>query len=94
VYSGSVLHVLKDRDTVAAYLSNACSALRPGGVIFGSTMETLVDGKKCRECGVLKKDGLRCILDETGFGNIRILRKYNRTRDSHRNRLWFYAVKK
>lgn len=38
IYSGFVLHVIADNDELAQYLSNAYNALRPGGILFGSTL--------------------------------------------------------
>ncbi|WP_321507511.1 class I SAM-dependent methyltransferase [uncultured Methanoregula sp.] len=43
VYSASVIHVIADETEFNNYLANAHSALRPGGVLFGSTLG-LVDG--------------------------------------------------
>ena len=38
VYSASVFHVIADEREFRNYLANAWSALRPGGVLFGSTL--------------------------------------------------------
>jgi SAM-dependent methyltransferase len=38
IYSGSVIHVIADEDDLCGYLNNAWRALRPDGVLFGSTL--------------------------------------------------------
>jgi SAM-dependent methyltransferase len=38
VYSASVIHVIADDRELGTYLANAWSALRPGGIFFGSTL--------------------------------------------------------
>ena len=38
VYSASVFHVIADDREFGTYLANAWSALRPGGIFFGSTL--------------------------------------------------------
>jgi SAM-dependent methyltransferase len=43
IYSASVFHVIADDAEFGAYLANAWSALKPGGVLFGSTLG-LVEG--------------------------------------------------
>jgi SAM-dependent methyltransferase len=43
VYSASVFHVIADSEEFGNYLANAYSALRPGGILFGSTLG-LVEG--------------------------------------------------
>jgi SAM-dependent methyltransferase len=39
-YSGSVIHVIADDAELDEYLANAWKVLRPGGVLFGSTLGT------------------------------------------------------
>lgn len=46
IYSGSVIHVIADEDELFGYLDNAWKALRPGGILFGSTLG-LEDGDSC-----------------------------------------------
>ena len=46
IYSGSVIHVIADDAELDEYLANAYSALRPGGVLFGSTLG-IEDGGAC-----------------------------------------------
>ena len=46
IYSGSVIHVIADDVELDEYLKNAWSALRPGGILFGSTLG-LEDGDSC-----------------------------------------------
>jgi len=38
VYSASVIHVIADEKEFLNYLANAYSTLRPGGILFGSTL--------------------------------------------------------
>jgi SAM-dependent methyltransferase len=38
VYSASVIHVIADEQEFLDYLAHAYSALRPGGILFGSTL--------------------------------------------------------
>ncbi len=44
VYSNFVLHCIADDEEYARYLENAYSALRPGGIFFGSTIGMVEDG--------------------------------------------------
>jgi SAM-dependent methyltransferase len=46
IYSGSVIHVIADDDELCGYLDNAWAALRPGGILFGSTLG-IDDGDTC-----------------------------------------------
>jgi SAM-dependent methyltransferase len=46
VYSGSVIHVIADDAELDEYLANAYRALRPGGILFGSTLG-IEDGNAC-----------------------------------------------
>jgi SAM-dependent methyltransferase len=46
IYSGSVIHVIADDDELCGYLHNAWTALRPGGILFGSTLG-IEDGDAC-----------------------------------------------
>ena len=46
IYSGSVIHVIADDAELDGYLANAYRALRPGGVLFGSTLG-IEDGTAC-----------------------------------------------
>src|SRR5208283_4249311 len=45
-YSGSVIHVIADDAELDEYLANAWRALRPGGILFGSTLG-IEDGDAC-----------------------------------------------
>jgi len=38
IYSGSVVHVIADDAELAEYLANAWRVVRPGGILFGSTL--------------------------------------------------------
>ena len=44
VYSASVIHVIEGEEDLRTYLANAWSALRPGGVFFGSTLGLVPGG--------------------------------------------------
>jgi SAM-dependent methyltransferase len=46
IYSGSVIHVISDEVELCEYLNNVWRALRPGGILFGSTLG-LEDGDTC-----------------------------------------------
>ena len=46
IYSGSVIHVIADDVELDEYLTNAYRVLRPGGVLFGSTLG-IEDGDAC-----------------------------------------------
>jgi SAM-dependent methyltransferase len=46
IYSGSVIHVIADDAELDEYLANAYRTLRPGGVLFGSTLG-IEDGDTC-----------------------------------------------
>ncbi len=91
VYSGSVLHVLKNRDQVCQYLQNVFSVLSPGGIFFGSTLgRANVSSKlKSRFLFLLTREELTTLLNKIGFHDIsiRILS------DEKKDRFWFYAKK-
>ncbi len=46
VYSNFVLHCIAEDEEYACYLENAYSALRPGGIFFGSTIGMVEEGGK------------------------------------------------
>ncbi len=80
VYSASVIHVIADERECRTYLANAYSALRPGGVFFGSTLG-LVPGA-ARPPGtrgpprLLTMEQLDAYLAGVGFIGIEIVRRY------------------
>ena len=45
-YSGSVIHIIADDTELDEYLANAWMVLRPGGILFGSTLG-IKDGDAC-----------------------------------------------
>jgi len=44
IYSASVFHVIADEEEFKNYLANAWSAIRPGGILFGSTLGLVREG--------------------------------------------------
>ena len=76
VYSGSVIHVIRDEQEFLAYLANAFKALKPGGIFFGSTLG-LDDTAMGRGIHGPPRMMRRCELAEsfekTGFCDIRII---------------------
>ena len=99
VYSGSVIHVIRDEHEFLTYLGNACRALKAGGIFFGSTLG-LDDGVVEREEHGPPRMMRRCELVESfekaGFGNIRMVNEKRPELEHHRMsfRLWqFSAIK-
>lgn len=81
VYSASVLHVIADEGELGTYLVNAYSALRPGGVLFGSTLG-LVEGaaRSPDERGpprVMPREELTAHLNGAGFIRPEIVQRYH-----------------
>ena len=81
VYSASVLHVIADENEFTKYLSNACSALGPGGVFFGSTLG-LKEGIPAGSAGlrgpprIMAPEELAGHLTAAGFIRPRIIRRH------------------
>ena len=79
IYSASVIHVIADDAEFRNYLANAHAALRPGGVLFGSTLG-LAEGT-ARPPGsrgsprILTPEQLAGFLAGTGFANPEIVRR-------------------
>lgn len=77
VYSGNVLHTIKDRHEISVYLTNAYKVLRNGGVLFGSTLgtegHTYIPSDDTQRT-LLTENELRHLLERTGFINIEIVR--------------------
>jgi SAM-dependent methyltransferase len=79
VYSASVIHVIADDAEFRKYLANVIAALRPGGVLFGSTLG-LAEGA-ARPHGmrgpprILTKEQLAGFLTGTGFGSHEVVRR-------------------
>ncbi len=79
VYSASVIHVIADEQEFLRYLANAYSALRPGGVLFGSTLglaEGAVRSEKRGPPRIMTRDQLAGYLTGTGFASPEIVRRY------------------
>jgi len=81
VYSASVFHVIADEGEFREYLSNAHAALRPGGVLFGSTLG-LVEGavRSPEERGpprVMPREQLTGALTGAGFTTPEIVQRYH-----------------
>ncbi|MBN1432711.1 MAG: methyltransferase domain-containing protein [Methanomicrobiaceae archaeon] len=76
VYSGSVIHVIKDEDEFRTYLTNAYNSLKNGGIFFGSTLG-LNDFQTKRERRgpprLMHKEKLEYSLSHTGFKEIKII---------------------
>lgn len=81
VYSASVVHVIADEGEFRTYLSNAWSALRPGGILFGSTLG-LVEGavRSPDERGpprIMPREQLAGALAGAGFRHPEIVQRYH-----------------
>lgn len=76
IYSGSVIHVIKEEDEFSTYLMNAYQSLRPRGIFFGSTLGIL-DSLKERDIHgpprLMRKSELENAFSAAGFSNIRII---------------------
>jgi SAM-dependent methyltransferase len=75
IYSGSVIHVIRDENEFLTYLGNACRALKSGGIFFGSTLG-LADGTAWRGNGgpprMMPEREIRDHLEAAGFSRILI----------------------
>jgi len=71
VYSGNVLHTMRDRKKMSDYLTNVHKVLRDGGVSFGSTLGTEGQVPSARR-KLLTECELRHLLEGAGFKNIDI----------------------
>ena len=80
IYSASVIHVIAGEEDFKKYLANAYSALRPGGVLFGSTLG-MAEGA-VRSPGtrgpprILTLEALAGELAAAGFGIPEIVRRF------------------
>ncbi|MGA2162395.1 MAG: class I SAM-dependent methyltransferase [Methanoregula sp.] len=81
VYSASVFHVIADEGEFLTYLSNAYSTLRPGGVLFGSTLGLVAGGTRSPEergpPRIMPKEQLAGFLAGAGFENTGIVQRYH-----------------
>ena len=96
VYSGSVLHTIKDVNEISIYLSNAYKTLRNGGILFGSTLgtegHTYIPSDDAQRT-LLTENKLRNLFEETGFTNVEINGITDELLESSRCRLWFNGIK-
>lgn len=79
VYSASVFHVIADEQEFLNYCANAYSALRPGGILFGSTLG-MVEGAVMSPHNrgpprLMTKEQLAGYLTGTGFSLPEIVRR-------------------
>ncbi len=81
VYSASVFHVIADDAEFVAYLAHAWSALRPGGVLFGSTLGLAEGAARSRdEHGpprVMPREQLTGHLTGAGFTHPEIVQRFH-----------------
>jgi SAM-dependent methyltransferase len=73
IYSGSVLHVIKDEEEFLEYLQNALYALRPGGSFFGSTLglrDAVTERGAAGPPRLMKRHELTEYLVRAGFSRI------------------------
>jgi len=81
VYSASVFHVISDDRELERYLKNAYSALRPGGVLFGSTLGLGQGTTRSPEAWgpprVMPEEVLAGCLAGAGFTRPAIVRRHN-----------------
>lgn len=79
LYSASVIHVIADEKDFLQYLANAYAALRPGGVLFGSTLglaEGTVRSEKRGPPRIMTRDQLTGYLTRTGFASPEIVPRF------------------
>lgn len=76
VYSGNVIHVIKDNDEFCSYLMNAYNTLKSAGIFFGSTLG-LDDSQKERGINgpprLMRRRELADALIKADFCDIRII---------------------
>jgi len=76
IYSGSVIHVIRDEDEFHTYLGNARMALKVGGTFFGSTLGLDDEATEWDAHGpprMMRRRELVESFEKAGFGNIRII---------------------
>ncbi|EHQ36387.1 class I SAM-dependent methyltransferase [Methanoplanus limicola] len=76
VYSGSVVHVIRDEDEFRQYLNNACNALKKDGIFFGSTLGLEEFADKRNGQGpprLMRSSELYDAFSKAGFSGIRII---------------------
>jgi len=79
IYSASVIHVIADEKEFLDYLTNAYSALRPGGILFGSTLGLAEGAVRPPDTRgpprIMTKEQLAGSLTGTGFISLDIVRR-------------------
>ncbi len=93
VYSGSVLHTMRQMSKVTRYLDRTRDALKEGGILFGSTLGSFKTMNKEKRTTFLTKKGFHSLLRKKGFRDIDIIRKDETQQSVGKRRYWFYAVK-
>lgn len=85
VYSGSVIHVIEDKEEFNEYLMNAYRSLKTGGIFFGLTLGLDDSQKERRRRGpprLMHKTELENAFVNTGFSNIKIIQDKRRETES------------
>jgi SAM-dependent methyltransferase len=86
MYSASVFHVIADDNELNNYLANAFSALKPGGVLFGSTLGMVAGAVRNPDQRgpprVMPREQLAVYLTSAGFTRTEIVQRYHVPHDS------------
>ena len=93
VYSGSVLHTMRQRSNVTRYLDTTREILKAGGVLFGSTLGSFKTMNKEKRTTFLTKKSFHSLLRKKGFKNIDMIRIDEPQQSVGKRRYWFFAVK-
>jgi SAM-dependent methyltransferase len=96
VYSGSVLHTLKQKDRISNYLNNAYNVLKHDGILFGSALGAdnhySVLDEDARLILLTEKE-LQILLKGAGFTDIKVTKTNVDTTKNPKYRLWFSGTK-
>lgn len=92
VYSGSVLHTMREMDKVYNYLDTTRDALKVGGIFFGSTLGSFRPHNQDKRTTFVTKRTFHSLLRKKGFTDIEIVRKDEMQNHVGKRRYWFYAV--
>ena len=86
MYSASVFHVIAEDKVLGTYLANAWSALRPGGILFGSTLGlaegAVRDPDQRGPPRVMPREDLAGYLTGAGFTSPEIVQHYHVPHDA------------
>jgi SAM-dependent methyltransferase len=93
VYSGSVLHTMRQMKNVNRYLCATSKILKKGGILFGSTLGSFRPMNQEKRTTFLTKKSFHSLLRKQGFKNIDIFREDETQQSVGKRRYWFYAVK-